>query len=249
MASTRKKNFSVDEVRVLREKFAENKTYLQSPFNNKVTNEGKDMIWEEIASSINASGHEIRTVNEVKHKWNNLVSAAKSTYHEHNKYRNGTGGGPPKKEHTEETMKTIDLLKDDTSFRGLNGIETFVSPISEQHENILSDDSTEVVRVEDKITVTPIRVDTNSDSRKRPHHQRTPQQDDSDIKQKLLKQEQYIQEMKLENLQLEKTKLQLEIELLQRKFFRFANENQGEPSASGTSSTSGSWLNFLTDNS
>ena len=147
-------------------------------------------------------------------------------------------------------MKTIDLLKDDTSFRGLNAIETFVYPISEHHENILSDDSTEVVQVEDKITVTPIRVDANSDSRKRPHHRRTPQQDDSDIKQKyIIKQEQYIQEMKLENLQLEKTKLQLEIELLQRKFFRFANENQGEPSASGTYSTSGSWLNFLTDNS
>ena len=234
MASTRKKNFSVDEVRVLRGKVAENKTYLQSSFNNKVTNEGKKMMWEEIASSINALGHEIRTVNEVKHKWKNLLSAAKSTYHEHNKYRNGTGGGPPKKEPSEETMKTIDLLKDDTS---------------EQHENILSDDSTEVVQGEDKITATPIRVDTNSDSRKRPHHRRTPQQDDSDIKQKLLKQEQYIQEMKLENLQLEKTKLQLEIELLQRTFFRFANENQGEPSASGTSSTSGSWLNFLTDNS
>ena len=64
-------------------------------------------------------------MNEVKHKWNNLVSAAKSTYHEHNKYRNGTGGGPPKKEHTEETMKTIDLLKDDTSFRGINGSRNF----------------------------------------------------------------------------------------------------------------------------
>ena len=75
MASTRKKNFSVDEVRVLREKFAENKTYLQSSFNNKVTNAGKNMIWEEIASSINALGHEIRTVNEVKHKWKNLVSS------------------------------------------------------------------------------------------------------------------------------------------------------------------------------
>ena len=51
--ANRKKNFSVDEVRVLREKFANNKTYLQSSFNNKVTNEGKNFFIYDIANKFN----------------------------------------------------------------------------------------------------------------------------------------------------------------------------------------------------
>ena len=39
----RKKNWSKDEVNVLREEYAKHKEYLQAAFNNKVTNEGKNM--------------------------------------------------------------------------------------------------------------------------------------------------------------------------------------------------------------
>ena len=258
--ATRKKNFSGDEIRVLRERYATNKGYLQSSFNNKVTNDGKNKIWADITEAINALGHEIRTINEVKHKWKNLVSTSKAAYHEHKRYRNGTGGGPPKKDPSEETLKVIDLLKDDASFRGLTGIETFAPPMpivrttgdeEDNYDDVEADVNIDmdVYSSSSTTTVTPIRAQpsttplrpvedvVNANSGKRLHRKRgfeltTPQQREqneqqAEIKLNLLKQEQLIQERKLENLQLEKTKLQLEIELLQQKSVNFQRENQG----------------------
>ena len=57
----RKKNFSADEVRVLTEGFTKYKIYLQAPFNNKVTNDGKNQRWNEIRDTVNALGHEVRS--------------------------------------------------------------------------------------------------------------------------------------------------------------------------------------------
>ena len=126
----RKKNWSKDEVNVLREEYTKHKAYLQASFNNQVTNEGKYKIWTNITTKVNALGHEVRTVDDTNHKWKNLVSQSKGIFHEHKIHRNGTGGGPPMKEPTEETQKIIDLLKDDTSFRGLTGVDTLVPPIT-----------------------------------------------------------------------------------------------------------------------
>ena len=82
----------MDEMRVLRERFAEIKDYHQSSFNNKVNNGGKNKIWAEITASVNALGHEVREANEIKHKWKNLVSATKPSFSGYKKYERGTGG-------------------------------------------------------------------------------------------------------------------------------------------------------------
>ena len=116
---SRKKNFLMDEVRVLRENWAANSEYLQSPFSNKVTNAGKNKIWAEITSAINALGHEVRTPTEIRHKWKNVTAVAKTTFSEFKKNRNRTGGGPPPLTPSSDVMKTIDLLKDSVSFRVL----------------------------------------------------------------------------------------------------------------------------------
>ena len=69
----RKKNFSADEVGVLTEGFMKYKIYLQAPFNNKVTNDGKNQRCNEIRDTVNALGHEVRTTDEIKHKWKNQL--------------------------------------------------------------------------------------------------------------------------------------------------------------------------------
>ena len=109
----------------MREKWAENQEYLQSAFTNKITNAGKKKIWADITTAINALGHETRTAAEIKHKWKNLSSVAKSTYSDMRKYQRGTGGGPPRPEPSNAIMKTIDLLKDSASFRGLPLIQLY----------------------------------------------------------------------------------------------------------------------------
>ena len=69
---SRKKNFSTDETRVLREMWEKDRDYLCSAFTNTVTNSGKTKIWRKITDAINSLGHEERTVEEVRHKWKNM---------------------------------------------------------------------------------------------------------------------------------------------------------------------------------
>ena len=83
---TRKKNFSLDEQRVLEERFAERKEYLTASFNlkvqgEKVTREGKHKKhkkWAEITEAVNSLGNDRRTPKEVQSKWKNLVTEAKA---------------------------------------------------------------------------------------------------------------------------------------------------------------------------
>ena len=50
----RKKNWTHEEMNVVRTMFAENKVFLESAFTNKVTNSGKLGKWKEIAEAVNA---------------------------------------------------------------------------------------------------------------------------------------------------------------------------------------------------
>ena len=50
-ARERSKNFSTDEDRKLREEFTRHRDYLRAPQSNKVTNQGKAEIWQQIANS------------------------------------------------------------------------------------------------------------------------------------------------------------------------------------------------------
>ena len=122
----RKKKFSIDEERVLREKYAQHKDFLTSAFTNKVTNTGKLERWREIADAVNALGYESRLVTEVKAKWKNMASKAKETFNSFRKSQQETGGGLASKAPSHSVMKTIELLKDDTSFKGIDaGFSSF----------------------------------------------------------------------------------------------------------------------------
>ena len=136
----RKKNFSMDEERVLLEKFAEHKEYLSSSFNNKVTNSGKEAKWKDIADAVDTSGVELRTTAEVRAKWKNMTSKAKETFHRYRKHQKVTRGGLALKPPSDSVMKTFELMQDDSSFKGVDrGISTFNPPGRKNPIELLSE--------------------------------------------------------------------------------------------------------------
>ena len=125
----RSQNFTFDEDRVLREQYTKNQEYLTSPHNNTVTNKGKNDIWKNIAESVSSLGYAVRSDSACRTRWKNLTSTAKQVFNEYKYAQNGTGGGPAPRPPTASVTKTIELLKDTTAFKGVDGgLSTFSVP-------------------------------------------------------------------------------------------------------------------------
>lgn len=80
MASTRnrKKNFLKSEVKSLLENFDARKDILLCKYNSSDNNRQKREAWQEITSILNSENGEIcRTMEEVRHKWKDLLLRAK----------------------------------------------------------------------------------------------------------------------------------------------------------------------------
>ena len=138
----RKRNFSIDETRILREEFVKNKDVLESKFTNTVTNSKKNYIWKAIVEKINSLGYEMRTVEEVKGKWRNICSSAKCTWNAYKKERGKTGGGPPPKPPSEELQKVIDIFEGQPRFEGLQGFSCFKNPgIETNYDHLVPEES------------------------------------------------------------------------------------------------------------
>jgi hypothetical protein len=100
---------------------------LRSKLTNSVTNSRKISIWKNIAVQINSLGLHYRTDKEVKTKWQNMQTSAKKQYADRKKYATQTGGGPPAKKLSNETEKIVDMMKDCSSFVGLQGCESSIN--------------------------------------------------------------------------------------------------------------------------
>ena len=125
----RSSNFTLDEDRVLQETWAKHKDFLSAPQSNKVTNAGKALVWESISSTVSALGYAHRSATSCKTRIKNLTSTAKRVFNEHKNSQRATGGGPPPKAPSASIMKTIELLKDTSKFKGVDGgISTFTVP-------------------------------------------------------------------------------------------------------------------------
>ena len=120
-ARSRNTNFSQEEANIILTEFDKHKVYLNSGFSNEVTNEGKKLIWNDIASKVNSVGVTLRTGDHCKKKWKSMKIEAKKQFHLREKARNQTGGGPPPKELKPCIQRTIDLMKDHASFKGVEG--------------------------------------------------------------------------------------------------------------------------------
>ena len=121
---SRKPNFTASEISVLTEKYEGNMEILQSKFTNSVTNAKKNLVWEDIASAVNAVGVALRTTQEIKDKWKNIQSTAKKEFSGFRKEQKKTGGGPAPPNPSEATLKIIEMICKTPSFTGLQGFET-----------------------------------------------------------------------------------------------------------------------------
>lgn len=90
--SIRKKNFEENEILRLLALYKENAEVLNSKFSNVSTSKLKKQKWEAIQCAVNAIGKQQRTIDELKHKWKDLLSRAKKDYS--NRRYPQTGGGP-----------------------------------------------------------------------------------------------------------------------------------------------------------
>ena len=62
-----------------------------------------------------------RSVKEIKDKWRNLTSKAKSAFTEYRREKNMTGGGPAPKKPTSSVEKIVTMMQDTASFAGIEG--------------------------------------------------------------------------------------------------------------------------------
>ena len=123
----RSSNWDSSEITLLRQLVQENMSTLRSKLTNSVTNSRKISIWKNIAVQINSLGLHYRTDKEVKTKWQNMQTSAKKQYADRKKYATQTGGGPPAKNLSNETEKIVDMMKDCSSFVGLQGCESSIN--------------------------------------------------------------------------------------------------------------------------
>lgn len=125
----RSSNWDSSEITLLRQLVQENMSTLRSKLTNSVTNSRKISIWKNIAVQINSLGLQYiyRTDKEVKTKWQNMQTSAKKQYADRKKYATQTGGGPPAKKFSNETEKIVDMMKDCSSFVGLQGCESSIN--------------------------------------------------------------------------------------------------------------------------
>jgi len=76
---------------------------------------------------INALGVATRNASEVRYKWRNTTSKAKSAFTMHRAELKKTGGGPALKAPSSQLETVIALYQDSASFKGIDcGLETDV---------------------------------------------------------------------------------------------------------------------------
>jgi len=93
MTTTRKANFSSEEVDILVEEVGKRKEVLFAKFSAVVTNQRKKMEWQEIADRMNVVSKQVRDQKDVKKKWQDLSSSSKKKESCRRREMNKTGGG------------------------------------------------------------------------------------------------------------------------------------------------------------
>ena len=114
------KNFDSKEDDLILDLFAEHEGLLRSKHNNVVTTQKNNEVLKEICDQVNALGVSQRTVQQIKHKWTNLVVDGKSKNAQMKKSHIQTGGGPSCDPLTAIQEKVISLFSRTPSFSGLS---------------------------------------------------------------------------------------------------------------------------------
>ncbi|XP_076101194.1 uncharacterized protein LOC143070984 [Mytilus galloprovincialis] len=251
----KKTNFTVAEEDLIQQLVEKHSGVINGKLTNTVTNQLKKKVWDDIVIKVNYLGVAIRTATEVtvmstpKNKWRNTTRVAKAVYTTHRSELFKTGGGPAPKQPSSAVGKVIHLMKDTTSFRGIQGgleTESFQTnqpsinatlpeedasqDLYESAASLIRDSpppssppSPSLLSGYDPIltqTVVP-HIQEQTDRTDKQKTVRTPLkkvtvQDIHDMKYRALQGKLEIQEKQKVHMDLERNKLELQIELLQK---------------------------------
>ncbi|CAG2194248.1 unnamed protein product [Mytilus edulis] len=196
----KKTNFTEGEEDLIQQLVEKHSSIINGKLTNTVTNQLKKKVWDDIAMKVNSLGVALRTATEVRNKWRNTTRVAKAVYTTHRSELFKTGGGPAPKQPSSAVEKVIHLMKDTTSFRGIQGgLET---------ESFQTNQPT--------INATLPEEDASQDLTVRTPSKKVTVQDIHDMQYRALQGKIEIQEKQKIQMDLEKNKLELQIELLQK---------------------------------
>lgn len=212
----RKRNFSTDEIRILIEEYENHKDILESKFTNTVTNAKKIKIWKSIEEKLNSLGHERRSLGEIKAKWKNICSSAKSSWNDYKRKREKTGGGPAPKPLSTEEQQVVEMFQGQPRFEGLEGYSSFqsendVNSIAVMESVIPTSSSSETSLLSVEADSSKSLISGKGNKKKRKLNN-----DVTDLQVTALKRETIIQKWKLKNLKLVNQKLLCDLKNSQR---------------------------------
>ncbi|XP_074029123.1 uncharacterized protein isoform X1 [Leptinotarsa decemlineata] len=109
----RSSNFSWEEEMNLIQEIEKFKHILECKTTNKVTNAEKEEAWRKVLSSFNSRNIQVRSISQIKAKFDNLKTKARKDVAKQKSYMTGTGGGPAIKIDldpvTEATLNIINM--------------------------------------------------------------------------------------------------------------------------------------------
>lgn len=120
VANKRKPNFTEGESLYLISQFEHNAKVLTSKLNDAATNKQKVEVWKRICSDYNSKNPIVlRTANDLKRKWKNMVRAAKKELFESiTPSENGQQGSLPQRKLSPVSQRIVDILRISISNRG-----------------------------------------------------------------------------------------------------------------------------------
>ncbi|XP_028392686.1 t-SNARE domain-containing protein 1-like [Dendronephthya gigantea] len=225
----RKPNFSTAECNLILQLAEENIETIREKFSNTLTNQKKHAVWRSICNKVNALGVALRSETDVREKWRAMCGVARKEMGKERQSIEKTGGGRPTAPPTSTSQRIIEIFGDEPGFSGIQGgIESGTSFTPEPESfTVDSFDSVgeepllqgETVEVEVEVTslssesTTPKSSDHAAFGGPRKKRKIT-NQDVQSMHIDVLQLEKRKIELEVENLELTKIKLQLEIEEL-----------------------------------
>ncbi|XP_076108791.1 myb-related transcription factor, partner of profilin-like isoform X1 [Mytilus galloprovincialis] len=122
--SPRKPHFSIEEVDVIVEGVQENYSNLFGALSPYLDQNKKKALWSSIVQKVNSISSVVRTITEVKHKWQDLQLKSKKKESERNRLQNLTGGGPAPPALTPLELKVISIIPKVACYGIPGGIDT-----------------------------------------------------------------------------------------------------------------------------
>ncbi|CAG2220362.1 unnamed protein product [Mytilus edulis] len=214
----KKTNFTVAEEDLIQQLVEKHSSVINGKLTNTVTNQLKKKVWDDIAIKVNSLGVAIRTATEVRNKWRNTTRVAKAVYTTHRSELFKTGGGPAPKQPSSAVEKVIHLMKDTTSFRGIQGgleTESFQTNQPSINATLPEEDASQDL-YESAASLIRDSPPLQSTKTVRTPLKKVTVQDIHDMQYRALQGKLEIQEKQKVHMDLERNKLELQIELLQK---------------------------------